>query len=175
MSTPAANPSNPSFQALAKQWAREIAATARALAAPSCPASQLEQAGLIALWRTALMFRSRRGPFDHYFRRAMKRSMQRERERAAPLTIAQHDVISLSDEALEQLSYEIDPFSDAKAVAEWVDHLPARVAQVFDLLYRQGYTQAEAGGIMGVTQGRVAQLHARLLERGRVELGELAA
>ncbi len=175
MSTPAANPSSQSFQVLAKQWAREIAATARALATPSCPASDLEQAGLIALWRAALTFRSRRGPFDHYFRRAMKRSMKRERERVAPFTVAQHDVISLSDEELEKVSYEIDPFSDAKAVAEWVDHLPARLAQIFDLLYRQGYTQVEAGGIMGVTQGRVAQLRARLLERGRVELGELAA
>jgi len=121
------------------------------------------------------MFRASEGNFDHYYRRAMKRAMLRERRRAAPLYVARPDVVSLYDDEAEKIGYEMQTFDDAGIVSEWVEHLPTRLLQAFDLLYRQGLTQVEAGAIMGVTQGRVAQLHARLLARGRIELAELVA
>ena len=164
-----------SFQSLSVQWAPEIAATARALATPWCPASDLEQAGLIALWNAARMFRASQGFFDHYYRRSMKRAMLRERERSAPLTVARPDVVPLFDDEVEEIGYETRPFDDGKVVSDWVRRLPTRLRQVFDLVYRQGFTQVEAGAIMGISQGRVSQLHAQLLARGRVELAELAA
>jgi len=166
---------NQSFQVLAKRWAPEITATAGRLDTSWCSSTDLEQAALIALWHAVRMFRASQGDFDHYYRRAMKRAMLRERSRATPLYVARPDVVSLYDDEVDKIGYEMQTVDDVGVVSDWVGHLPTRLQQVFDLLYRQGFTQVEAGAIMGVTQGRVAQLHARLLARGRIELAELVA
>jgi len=149
------------------------------LSAPWCKAADLEQASLIALWHAAAHFRSNRGVLDHYVRRAIKRAMVRERERSRPLTLRRPEFVSLYEEHVADLvskvGYEADPFGLTEIVAEWVRGLPHQLAQVFELLYRHGLTQAEAGVIMGVSQPRVAQLHAQLLARGKTELVALAA
>jgi RNA polymerase sigma factor (sigma-70 family) len=60
-------------------------------------------------------------------------------------------------------------------VAKWVEALPGRLRLIYDLLYEQGLTQRQTGGILGISQPRVAQLHRVLLERGRLELASVAA
>lgn len=70
---------------------------------------------------------------------------------------------------------EFDPPSEEQSelvasVAAWVTLLPARLHQVYELLYVQGYNQREAAQLMDVSQPRVAQMHSELIRRGRAEL-----
>jgi RNA polymerase sigma factor (sigma-70 family) len=60
-------------------------------------------------------------------------------------------------------------------VTAWIDTLPFRLRTVYQHLYVDGLTQREAATVMGVTQPRIAQLHARLLDAGRRDLQHLAA
>ncbi len=59
------------------------------------------------------------------------------------------------------------------AVKRLIQLLPDKLRALYELVYVQGCTQREAAAELGVTQPRVAQLHAELLQRGRQELGYL--
>lgn len=54
-----------------------------------------------------------------------------------------------------------------RVVAEAVDHLPAKERLVISLYYYEHRTMKEIGGILGVKQGRVSQLHSQALARLR--------
>ncbi len=163
------------FDVLVQQWKAEISASASALAKPWCKARDLEQAGLIALWRAMGHFKPTLGNFSHYARRAIKRAMVRECIKSSPISDIRPDFVSLDDEDFDGPGFEADPFSNTNLVGEWVRGLPERLAQVYELLYRQGFSQTEAAQIMGVSQSRIAQLHAQLLSRGKIDLVELVA
>jgi RNA polymerase sigma factor (sigma-70 family) len=59
------------------------------------------------------------------------------------------------------------------AVKRFIRPLPDKLRALYQLVYVLGWTQREAAKELRVTQPRVAQLHAELLQRGRRELGYL--
>ena len=52
----------------------------------------------------------------------------------------------------------------------WINAQPERDRELIRLLYDAGLTQREAAVRLRITQPRVALLHRRILDRGRVEL-----
>ena len=62
----------------------------------------------------------------------------------------------------------------AAIVSVWVRCLPERLRDVYRYLYAEERSQREAARLMRVSQPRIAQLHQRLIERGREELAHLA-
>ncbi len=58
-----------------------------------------------------------------------------------------------------------------RLVAQWVATLPLRLRAVFCGIYRRELSQREVGARMGLSQPRVAQLHAQLLRLGRARFG----
>jgi RNA polymerase sigma factor (sigma-70 family) len=80
------------------------------------------------------------------------------------------------DAEAENLATET-PESDLcaiRAVSAWVRELPARLQDIYRLLYCEERSQSEAAGILGVSQPRVAQLHRLLLTEGRKRFDSLA-
>lgn len=57
----------------------------------------------------------------------------------------------------------------------WLDALPARLREVYRVLYAEEHTQREAASVLGLSQPRIAQLHQVLLAKGRTELQRPAA
>lgn len=53
-----------------------------------------------------------------------------------------------------------------------LDRLPARDAQLLSLYYVEEFSYAEIGEVLGVSESRICQLHARALARLRVELDD---
>ena len=78
------------------------------------------------------------------------------------------------DETAEQLMVE-PPDPRIADVAAWVSTQPYPLRAVYQHLYVEGLTQREAARVMRISQPRVAQLHQRLLDAGRVDLQHLAA
>jgi len=60
-------------------------------------------------------------------------------------------------------------------VVAWLQTVSPQLRTIYQHLYVDGRTQREASRLMRISQPRVAQLHARLLEAGRRELHHLAA
>lgn len=63
---------------------------------------------------------------------------------------------------------------EASAVNGWLPYLPVRLAELYEHIYIANRSQREVARLMHLSQPRVAQLHARLLERGRSELAFMA-
>jgi RNA polymerase sigma factor (sigma-70 family) len=59
-------------------------------------------------------------------------------------------------------------------VHDWAAYLPTRLQEVYQHLYVTGHNQREVARLMGLSQPRVAQLHARLLRYGRHDLAFLS-
>jgi RNA polymerase sigma factor for flagellar operon FliA len=57
-----------------------------------------------------------------------------------------------------------------QALAEELKHLPERERQILELYYHEGLQMKEIGGVLGVTESRVCQLHAQATARLRVAL-----
>lgn len=58
----------------------------------------------------------------------------------------------------------------AQAVHEWVSGLPSPLCKIYQYLYERELSQREAATHLRVSQARVAQLHRKLLTRGRQQL-----
>lgn len=78
------------------------------------------------------------------------------------------------DEDIVAPTAEADEGRDATVTA-WINSLPLSMQQIYRLLYAEDLSQREAAQLMKLSQPRVAQLHRRLLERGRQQLTRLAA
>jgi RNA polymerase sigma factor (sigma-70 family) len=57
--------------------------------------------------------------------------------------------------------------SDIVAVGQFIDTVPTRLCEVYDLLYVEGFTQEEVACRLRVTRQRVTQLHTELLRQGQ--------
>ncbi len=60
-----------------------------------------------------------------------------------------------------------DPDDLVGLVTVWIKALPNRLQLTYDALYVRRLTQRSAGRELGISQPRVAQLHATILKRGR--------
>jgi DNA-directed RNA polymerase specialized sigma24 family protein len=78
------------------------------------------------------------------------------------------------DETAEQLMVE-PPDPRIADVAAWVATRTFPLRAIYQHLYVEGLTQRETARVMRISQPRVAQLHQRLLDVGRVDLQHLAA
>jgi len=70
---------------------------------------------------------------------------------------------------------EIGRADTISAIADWADELDPTLRSIYDYLYVAGQTQRQTAVAMGISQPRVAQLHARLLALGRRDLEAFAA
>ena len=59
-----------------------------------------------------------------------------------------------------------------RGLAEAVNRLPERERLVVTLYYYEGMTLAEIGGVLGVTESRVCQIHAKTMMSLRNRLGD---
>jgi RNA polymerase sigma factor (sigma-70 family) len=66
-----------------------------------------------------------------------------------------------------------DAISLRVSIQKWINQLPLRLQQVYQLLYVEDYTQREAAVKLGISQPRIAFLHDQLKERGLKELRHL--
>ena len=57
-----------------------------------------------------------------------------------------------------------------RALAEAIDRLPERERQVMGLYYDESLNLREIGGVLGVTESRVCQIHAQAVARLRGRL-----
>ncbi len=78
------------------------------------------------------------------------------------------DVGAAEDEGAKHLTSDI-----ARRVISWVASLPESLQRVYDALYVREFTQREAALAIGISQPRIAQLHAILLKRGGCDLASL--
>lgn len=67
------------------------------------------------------------------------------------------------------------PDNVAARVTAWITTLPDRLQHVYHALYVHRLTQRNAARRLGISQPRVAQLHAVILEQGRRALPPVAA
>ncbi len=173
----AASGCNDSFRSLLEAWEPSIRATARRAIASryaktgheSTPDLQrdLAQAGRLALWRAVAGFNPSTGhPFVHYARRAIKNAVQKELGR--PSTSS---AIYLSPEAEQgdpsgQARRNFEQAERGILVAGWLRSLPQVLHRIYELLYKEGLSQRQIAGQLGVSQPRISQLHKRLLAQG---------
>jgi DNA-directed RNA polymerase specialized sigma subunit len=78
-----------------------------------------------------------------------------------------------SDAPRAEVGHERTDLFVTCAVKRFIGLLPDKLRTLYELVYVKGCTQREAAAELGVTQPRVAQLHADLLQRGHQELGYL--
>jgi len=94
-----------------------------------------------------------------------------------PICIAAdyHDIF-YQDGAIERNFAALDERPEIKIdVQQCVQLLGQAYQQIFDLLYQKGLSQTEAALEMGLSQPRIAQIHAELLILGQHHLAAYAA
>ena len=154
----------------------ERAATAGARLLPG-HAVQADDLAQMARCRVLRLLRKRGITSPRYVRRVIKNAIldgvRRERRRpdADPRNCL--EVTDIAETAAVDEPVAGDDLADR--VSGWIGTLPARLIQVFMLLYVRGLTQRDAALVMGISQPRVARLHAVILQRGRRELMPVAA
>jgi len=80
---------------------------------------------------------------------------------------------TVSDEATANPQEQLEEQELERAVAEAIDQLPERERQVVALYYREGLTLKEIGQVLGVTESRVCQIHAKAILRLRAHLNRV--
>ncbi len=183
----AASPgSDLAFEAVLEPFAREIRAVAYRRRRPGVDVADLEQSARLALWRSTFSYNAHRGPFHHYARRAIKNAVRTEVAFWHPLMGKTEAVTETPCDATDYMSDDTvaepddtvaeptDPFVVTR-IRAWVKSLREPLQRIYDLIYHQEFSQREAAHILGVSQPRVAQLHAELLDRGRAALSVLMA
>jgi RNA polymerase sigma factor for flagellar operon FliA len=58
------------------------------------------------------------------------------------------------------------------SLVEAIEHLPERERQVLSMYYQDELNLREIGAVLGVTESRVCQIHAKVMARLRAELGD---
>ena len=100
--------------------------------------------------------------------------------------VALDELLSVSGEKGEAVSL-VDTLADTKAadpemsfeseetrhlLAQAINHLPERERLVITLYYYEGLTLAEIGGVLGVTESRVCQMHTKAVLQLRNRMSE---
>lgn len=90
---------------------------------------------------------------------------------------SKNDQVSLIDTLRDKEAGEpslVFEFEEMKEIlAKTIDHLPEREKTVVTLYYYEGLTLREIGEVLGVTESRVSQLHAKAILRLKVRLRTL--
>ena len=119
-----------------------------------------------------------RAPEDEEIAQALEVSVKEYREELVMLTHV--TVVELEAPEMQPEAHRApDGWSPARAVErrelltrirEGLEQLPKRDALVLSLYYNEEFTYAEIGDLLGVSESRVCQLHARAITRLRAEL-----
>ncbi len=64
----------------------------------------------------------------------------------------------------------LEAVSDKEALARLIDHLPEREKLVLSLYYWEELTMKEIGGVLGLSEGRICQIHNETLARLKAEM-----
>lgn len=86
------------------------------------------------------------------------------------------DFVSASDnltigDTVAQVNEDSDTFWDMQdALAEAIESMPVRERIVLTLYYYEGFTLADIGTVLGVTESRVCQIHTKAIEQLQVDL-----
>lgn len=159
----------PSANDLLAEWDVEIKAVAARFSRCRSDRDDVAQHARLALLKAAATHDPTCGtPFSHYagvairnaakdFARGTKRRRARWRD---------------DHELVEPLSSS-PPVVDHLAISEWLSGLPATLRRVHEAMYQLGHTQREAACFLGISQPRVAVLHRKLIDQGRVALAGL--
>lgn len=131
-------------------------------------ADEFEQAARVALWIAIVNGKPVKKAYrKRIIKNAMLSAVRNERRGFSSLSLAR-------DEFDEESIRGVDDDGLATHVADWAATLPARLKDVYESLYLQGYTQREVAHRLGVTRPRITQLHTELKERAREQLLDAA-
>jgi RNA polymerase sigma factor FliA len=85
-------------------------------------------------------------------------------------SVATVEDLELADDLSAAATQEIEDDQAKAALLKVVRELPERDQVIIALYYFEGFTLAEIGQVLGVTESRVSQLHSRatLVLRGRL-------
>lgn len=153
------------------EWDADIRRSAAKSAGLGVEAADLAQETRLHLLR---VLRKRRLPSTAYTRRVISNSVRKARRRE----VSQRDRMELFTLSQEHEERSCTPADDGdflarEAVAHWINDLPGRMREIYDLVYRRELTQRAAALAMGLSQPRIAKLHKQLLRRGIHELAYL--
>jgi RNA polymerase sigma factor (sigma-70 family) len=154
---------------LLAEWDVRIKAVAACYSRCRVDRDDVAQHARLALLKAAATYDPTCGtPFSHYagvaIRNAAKDFARGTKRRRAKWR-DDHELI-------EPLSPST-PVVDHLAIAEWLAALPATLQRIHEALYQLGHTQREAACLLGISQPRVAVLHRKLIDQGRVALASL--
>jgi RNA polymerase sigma factor for flagellar operon FliA len=82
---------------------------------------------------------------------------------------------NLADQGANSPSAQAERDELIGRVRDGLDRIPERDARILSLYYLEDLSYAEIGEVLGVTESRVCQLHARAIVRLRAELTEVEA
>lgn len=154
---------------LIAEWDSQIKAVASRYSRCKADRDDIAQHARLALLKAAAKHDPTCGtPFSHYagvaIRNAAKDFARGTKRRRAKWR-DDHEIV-------EPLSPST-PAVDHLAITEWLAALPTPLRRVHQALYQLGHTQREAACLLGISQPRVAVLHRKLIDQGRVALAGL--
>lgn len=159
-----------------KVWESEADRMAHRYCTATCDKDNLKQIGRITVWECLNRYDPKRGPFEHYARKAMKLAMLKARNGHSlrnmdciPLDTPHTNSTSAPPTVVDKLSvtkWQLDEVREAeKKQAEETlaqgrfDECPPQIKQVLLALYWKQLSQVKIAQTMQLSQQRVAQLH----------------
>jgi RNA polymerase sigma factor (sigma-70 family) len=172
------DPSTPDLEAFLCAWGPEIDHAARvqavALGLSLDEAEDFAQSARLHLLRIPPSNRSSVRYVRVVIRNAMRSAARRLSHRLGLLSSRRVELDSVDPINPESVA-SLESEGILSRVRQWRADLPARERDLVVLLYDEGLSQREAAALLDVSQPRVAQLHRRILERGRRALVSLTA
>jgi RNA polymerase sigma factor (sigma-70 family) len=154
---------------LLAEWDVEIKAVAARFSRCRTDRDDVAQHARLALLKaTATYDRTCGTPFSHYAGVAIRNAAKDFARGTKRRRVKWRD----DHELVEPLSPST-PLVDHLAITEWLAALPVTLQRVHEAVYQLGHTQREAACLLGISQPRVAVLHKKLLDQGRVALASL--
>lgn len=155
------------FRELLRAWEPIIAGQARRLAPVRGEIDDYEQIGRLALLRAAERYQP--GPdhgFEKFARRVLRNALLDERLRARRRPIHYVGALPLEPEGNDTVLGQLLRSERCALVQRELRQWSQRYQEIVDLLYRQGYKQAEVARILGRTKARVSQLLDEIRAKG---------
>jgi len=158
-----------SADTLLAEWDAQIKSVAARYSRCRADRDDVAQHARLALLKAAAIHDPTCGtPFSHYAGVAIRNAAKD----FARVTKRRRTKWRDDHELVEPLSPST-PVVDHLAITEWLAALPATLRRVHEAVYQLGHTQREAACLLGISQPRVAVLHKRLIDQGRVALAGL--
>lgn len=112
-----------------------------------------------------------RGPEEHEIAEALGVPLDTFRSRTATMAKAArgdlNSAAGIADPFATAADDEVAKAEALKSIATAFEGLPPRLRQILDLYYGDELTLRDIGSVLGVTEGRVCQLHGEAIERLR--------